>query len=401
MTRRSRLSTAALVAAASTGHALYPGWLALASRRRSAPRVTDPVAWPAVTVLVAAYRESQCIADKVRDALANGYPGSLEVLVVAEGDIETAVRAEAAGATVLTADERLGKAQALNLGFSKVTTPFVVVSDANNTLDPGALAALVRHFSDPLVGAVAGEKVEADGGGEDLYWRFESWLKQREWRMGTTIGLVGELAAVRTDAWRPIPADVAIDDLWTALDLSGRGWRIAYEPSAKAHEPPHYSLGQQWERRTRNVAGGLHVFRSRRSQLGPTSGLVAIEIWGHRLARYTVVPLAHLALLVGALRRLRTSTLAKLFVAGHVVATLALARKAAEPTPSPSSAGGPGTATVPAVDDGVRTRRQVVAMAARVANVLGQAVFLDAVALGGMARYLRGDRATRWEKVRR
>jgi len=396
MTPRSRLTTAALVAAASTGHVLYPGWLALASRRRPRPTVVDPVQWPAVTVLVAAYRESQCIADKVRDAMENGYPGPLEVVVVAEGDLETAVRAEAAGATVLTADERLGKAQAINLGFSKATTPFVVVSDANNTLDPGAIAALVRHFGDPLVGAVAGEKVEADGGGEDLYWRFESWLKQREWRLGTTIGLVGELAAVRTDAWRPIPADVAIDDLWTALDLCGRGWRIAYEPSAKAHEPPHYSLDQQWERRTRNVAGALHVFRSRRSQLGPTSGLVAIEMWGHRLARYTVVPLAHLALVLGAVRRVRTSRTARLFLAGHALAALALAHKAGD---GGTGAAGGDPGPVPA--DRPPGRRGVLALLGTLANALGQAVFLDAVALGGLLRYLRGDRSTRWEKVRR
>ena len=131
---------------------------------------------------------------------------------------------------------------------------------------------------------MAGEKVEADGGGEDLYWRFESWLKQREWRSGTTIGLVGELAAIRTDAWRPIPADIAIDDLWIALDLSERGYTIAYEPSAKAFEPPVHTFRQQWERRTRSVSDRTPCLpASLASQLGPDGGLVAAEIWGHRL----------------------------------------------------------------------------------------------------------------------
>ena len=299
MVRRSRLRVGALVAAASTGHVLYPAWLAVASRRRGRPTGRPiPAPWPAVTVLVAAYGEAECIGPKVHDVLANGYPGPLDVMVVADADVETAARAEHAGATVVTADDRLGKAQAINLGFSKVTAPIVVVTDANNVLAPGAIAAMVRHFGDPRVGAVAGEKVEADGGGEDLYWRFESWLKQREWRLGTTIGLVGELAAIRTDAWRPIPADIATDDLWIALDLSERGYTIAYEPSAKAFEPPVHTFDQQWERRTRSVSGALHVFHRRRSQLGPAGGLVAAEIWGHRLARYTVSPLAHVALLV-------------------------------------------------------------------------------------------------------
>jgi len=394
MARRSRLRVAALVAAASSSHVLYPAWLALASRRRRAPTPADPVEWPPVTAVVAAYRESACIADKVRDLLANGYPGPFDVLVVAEGDRETAERAEAAGATVLTAEERLGKAQALNLGVSKVTAPIVVMSDANNTLAPGSIAAMVRHFGDPRVGAVAAEKVEADGGGEDLYWRFESWLKQREWRLGTTIGLVGELAAVRTDAWRPIPADIAIDDLWSALDLAARGYRIAYEPGAKAFEPPTYTLGQRWERRTRNVAGALHVFRRRAADLRPRGDLMAVEAWGHRLARYTVVPLAHLALVLVALRRARRSRLARLFLLGHAVAAAKLATESTAPAPA---------AAAPAdAESGGSSNRSAGAgaLSRRAVGALAQVLFLDAVALGGMARYLRGHRQTRWDIVR-
>lgn len=388
--RRSSLKVGALVAAASTGHVLYPAWLAMASRRREAAPVSDPESWPAVTVLVAAYGEAQCIGPKVRDALANGYPGQLDVMVVADADIETAVQAERAGATVVTADDRLGKAQAINLGFSKVTAPVVVISDANNTLSRGAIAAMVRHFGDPGVGAVAGEKVEADGAGEDLYWRFESWLKQHEWRLGTTIGLVGELAAIRTDAWRPIPPDIAIDDLWIALDLSGRGYAIAYEPSAKAVEPPVHTLGEQWERRTRSVANALHVFQRRRSELGPTGGLVAAEIWGHRLARYTVSPLAHLALLGVAARRARSSRLAKLFLLGHGVGVWTVARRATSETEHLEEPGGEAVSGTSGA-----------ALARCGANALGQGVFLQAVALGGIVRYLRGDRPTRWTTVRR
>jgi len=396
MGRRSKLTVGALVAAASTGHVLYPAWLALASRGRRATPASDPAQWPAVTVLVAAYGEAEFIGAKVHDVLANGYPGPLDVMVVADADVQTAVRAEQAGATVVTADERLGKAQALNLGFSKVTAPVVVVSDANNVIVPGAIAALVRHLGDPRVGAVAGEKVEADGAGEDLYWRFESWLKQREWRLGTTIGLVGELAAIRTEAWQPVPSDIATDDLWTALDLSARGYRIAYEPRAQAVDPPVPTLQQQWERRTRSVSGAMHVFMRRRRQLGPAGGVVAVQIWGHRLARYTISPLAHLLLLAVALRRVRTSRLAALFLSGHAVALWGLARKATtgplpagteNPSADPGSAAGSSSPASPAGSK-------------RLADALGQAVFLNAVALGGVLRYLRGDRLTQWPVVR-
>ncbi len=376
MPRPSRLTVATLVAAASSGHVLYPAWLAIASRHRPDRRRPAPSAWPAVTVVVAAYREAGLIADKVADVRANGYPGALEVMVVADGDPTTAQRAERAGATVISAPERLGKAQAINLGMSKVTTPVAVLSDANNRLAPGAIAALVEHLADPAVGAVAGEKSE-EGGGEGLYWRFESWLKQREWRLGTTVGLVGELAAVRTDAFQPIPADVAIDDLWIALDLSARGYAIAYEPRARAVEPPVGTMAQQWERRTRSVASALYVFWRQRRQLGAGGGLVTAQIWGHRLARYTVSPLAHLALVGIALTRLRSSRLARLFVAGHVAATWALVQQSKTP------------------DDQDRPPSPLPTTA------LAQGLFLQGVAIGGIVRFLRGDRPTKWPTVER
>ena len=233
-----------LVAAATAGHLLYPAWLAWRTRGGRGRVAADAApggageAAPDLTVVVPAYREAGVIGAKIEDIRANGYPGSLDILVVADGDPETAAAAERAGARALTGPDRLGKSQALNRGFAEATTPIVVISDANNRLAPGALAAVVEHFADPAVGAVAGEKLEDDGGGgESLYWRFESWLKQREDRLGTTIGLVGELSAIRAEAWRPIPADVAIDDLWAALDIIEQGYRVAYEPRARALDP--------------------------------------------------------------------------------------------------------------------------------------------------------------------
>ena len=334
-----------------------------------------------------AFREAGVIAAKVDDLRANGYPGPLEILVVADGDPETADAAERAGARVLTGEERLGKSRALNWGFAETDTPIVVLSDANNRLAPGALALMVEHFADPQVGAVAGEKLEDDGGGgESMYWRFESWLKRREDRLGTTIGLIGELSAIRAEAWRPIPGDVAIDDLWAGLDIIEQGYRVAYEPAARALEPAGASLADQWERRTRNVSGALHVLVRRRRQLRPSAGLVAAELWGHRLARFTVSPLAHLALLALSANKMRSSALARAFLLANALACVGLvagSRVAEAPAQDASSGSSP-------------RRLLLVAFTGS-----GQVMFLQAVALGGMARYARGDRPTMWSTVER
>jgi hypothetical protein len=338
---------------------------------------------------VPAYREAGVIEGKVDDLRANGYPGELRIVVIADGDPETASAAERAGARALTGPRRLGKSQALNAGFAAATTSIVVISDANNRLAPGALAALVEHFGDPEVGAVAGEKLEDDGGGgESLYWRFESWLKRHEDRLGTTIGLVGELSAIRAEAWRPIPDDVAIDDLWAALDIIEQGYRVAYEPRARALDPPAASLAAQWERRTRNVSGALHVLSRRRRQLRPSAGLVAAELWGHRLVRFTVSPAAHLALLALAATRVRSSGPARVFLVANAWACIGLAAGARGADHEAGAGEGGGRPSA----------RHLLAAASAGA---GQVMFLQAVALGGVVRYARGDRPTKWSTVER
>jgi len=268
--------------------------------------------------------------------------------------------------------ERIGKSQAVNRGVEAASHEFVVITDAgHNTLKPGSIAALVRWLEQPLVAAVAGEKLEDQGGSEGVYWRFESMLKRWEADLGSTIGLDGGLCAVRRSAWRPIPADISNDDFWIALDLMERGYRVAYEPTALVLEDSIGAMELQWERRTRVLAGGLYVMLRKRHLLKPSTRLVSFELIGHKAWRSTAGPLSQAALVllaVGAARRSRT---ARLFLLGHV------------------AAGAGMVATL----QGKRPPRPL--------RLAGQVLFLQAVAFGGMLRFLRGDRVLRWPKPAR
>ena len=177
--RRPRLGTSATVCAlavgATSGHLLYPAWLAWRTRGGRG-RVTEeaglaaPGAPPALTVLVPAFREAGVIVDKIADLRANGYPGPLDVLVIADGDPETADAAERAGARVLACEDRLGKSGP-STGASRRPIPLSWSSATPTTACPRAHSLSWSGNSGSVVGAVAGEKLEDDGGGgESLYW---------------------------------------------------------------------------------------------------------------------------------------------------------------------------------------------------------------------------------------
>lgn len=365
---------AGLGALSAVGHVIYPVALGIATRGRRATPAAAPTAVPAqlpgVSVVVPAYLEQHVIAAKVADIEHQAYAGPVEVIVVAD-DPETYAAARRTDARVLHSGVRLGKSTAVNRGVRAARHEIVVLTDANTVLHPHALSALVRHFDDPQVGAVAGSKHVSDAAGQGFYWRFESWLKQRESLLGTTMGVVGELAAFRCAAFRPLPDRLVGDDLWLALDFIEQGWRVVFEPAARTTEDGSPRLSVEWERRTRIVAGTIEVIWRRRRLLVPGRSPVAWQLWGHKLLRSTVGPVAHVALLALAARTAPQSRLARAVLVGHVIAAGGLLRVA-----------GGGTLPAPL-------------------QVPAQVLFLQAVALAGFSRYLRGDRPALWPKAER
>jgi len=346
----------------------YPGWLALVTARRERPAPPQPSEWPGLSVVIAAYKEAAVIGAKIDDVRGNGYPGELEIIVVAD-DPSTAEAARESGARVVGPGAREGKAAAVNRGIGVATQPIVVISDADAHLAQGSLTALAQWFADPRIGAVAGEKQVA-GVGQSLYWRVESWIKDRESRLGTTIGLVGELAAVRRSVFRPLPRDTAVDDLWMALDVIEGGLQVHYDGDATAVETGA-PLAAEWERRTRTQAGLLDLLWRRRKLLLPWRSPVAGQLWGHKLLRSVVGPLAHAMLLARATVFFRRSLASRVFVLFHLATVLEVIRSARGAKLS-------------------RTEQTAV-----------QILFLQATALGAMRRYLSGDRPASWPKPER
>lgn len=369
VTRGTTAPLMGLIGVVAIGPIGYPAWLAWSTRRSAVLEPPAPERWPGISVVVPAYLEHRIIGAKVDDLLGAHYEGDRQIIIVAD-DPDTAAAARRGGVEVIEPSRREGKAAALNRGFAAARHPVVVMTDANAMLAPDALPALARWFADPQVGAVAGEKRISDGH-EGAYWRFESWLKRRESMRGSTIGLVGELAAVRRDAYQPLPHDLAVDDLWLALDIVEQDLRIVYEPAAVALEQAGESWREDWERRTRVISGGLDVLWRRRRLLDPRDSAVAVELWGHRLVRQSAGPIAHAALLAWALRRMTRSRVARVFMLGHFIAAQALLRTAR---------GG---------------------KVSRIEAPAAQVLFLQLVAFGGMARYLRRDRPALWPKQAR
>ncbi|MBI1193459.1 MAG: glycosyltransferase [Bacteroidetes bacterium] len=292
----------------------------LVQGRRPVPDEHAPdAAWPEVSLVVAAYNEEGWIADKIRNHLELDYPtGKLHHVVITDGsnDRTADIARSFGGVEVHHSPERKGKIAAVHRVMPLIKTPIVVFTDANTLLNHEAIRRIVRHYRDPQVGAVAGEKrvhmSESDAAhaaGEGIYWKYESLLKHLDSELYSVVGAAGELFSIRRELYQPVPEDTVIEDFVMTLTIARGGHRVVYEPEAYAVEGPSASVPEELKRKIRIAAGGLQAISRLADLLNPFRyGVLSFQYVSHRVLRWTLTPVALLALLLVNLLLLRTET---------------------------------------------------------------------------------------------
>ena len=265
---------------------------------------------PSVTLLIAAYNEQDTIAAKLENSLALDYPPSkLQILVAADGStdktVEIVSRFSSRGVQLSFSPQRRGKMAAINHAMSQATGEIVVFSDANNAFSNTALRELVMPFGDAGIGVVSGAKSIISGDGalgdsEGFYWRYESFIKEKESRLGCCIGASGEILAIRRELFESPPQGIINDDCYIALHLIRRGSRVAYAPRARSYERISVSASDEIARRTRIFAGRFQTLTLAPKLMPFDRPLVLWQEISHQYLR-TLLPLAMLGALASSL----------------------------------------------------------------------------------------------------
>jgi cellulose synthase/poly-beta-1,6-N-acetylglucosamine synthase-like glycosyltransferase/peptidoglycan/xylan/chitin deacetylase (PgdA/CDA1 family)/spore germination protein YaaH len=248
-----------------TGRLVLVGFLAVYDRFHRRNVVSDPNYQPAVAVLVPAYNEEKVIERTVRSVLESDY-SNLLVIVIDDGSSDATLEVTrmafakeiAEGRVTVLTKSNSGKADALNFGLEGVTEELFVGIDADTIIAPDAISRLVPHFSNPRVGAIAGNaKV---GNRVNLWTRWQALeyitsqnFERRALNTLNSVSVVpGAIGAWRTAAVRAVGGyyhDTVAEDADLTMALLQAGYWVNYEDRALAYtEAPTKANGLMRQR---------------------------------------------------------------------------------------------------------------------------------------------------------
>jgi biofilm PGA synthesis N-glycosyltransferase PgaC len=274
---------------------------------------------PSLSLIIPAYNEGATIVRKIHNSLALDYPSNrLEILVACDGCKDGTPRLAEEAALVSGSAERIrvldfavnrGKILTLNAAVAESRGEIIVFSDASAILNPDALRLLVRNFADSRVGSVSGKYTVIKpnevkiGGSEDIYWKYETFLKAQESELSSTVGGHGHLHAIRAKLYPYPPAGTINDDYIIHASVIAQGWRAVYEPEAVIREEAQEMTG--FRRRVRIMAGNFQQLREIGPLLHPVRPFPLFFFMARKVLRL-VVPFAMISAFMANLFLLRS-----------------------------------------------------------------------------------------------
>ena len=272
-----------------------------------------------VSVLIPAHNEEKVIERTVRRVLASE-DITLEVIVIDDGSQD---RTGNIVKRAFSRDSRVrllslpngGKAKALNQGLELVHGDIVVALDADTQFETKTISRLARWFSDPAIGAVAGNakvgnRVNLVTGCQALEYITAQNLERRALARFQAITVVpGAVGAWRIQALRDVggyPSDTLAEDQDMTIAIQRAGWTVHYDQYAVAWTEAPESVRGLARQRFRWAYGTLQCLWKHKSAMkdGSPPGLARVGLPQAILFQIlfaSISPIIDLALLVSVL----------------------------------------------------------------------------------------------------
>jgi len=286
----------------------YPIALCILVRLKNEAQPVKKDIEPSVTLVIPAYNEEKVIGDKVENALSLDYPKEkIEILLVLDGCTdkteEIAEKFSGGNLKILERKPRRGKMAALNFAVPQAKGEIIIFTDANSKYEKDAIRKLMRNFADGKIGCVCGElKYQNEsmlGEGEDLYWKYEKFIKIKESRLRSLLVVNGSIYAIRKELFEPVNETLA-DDFVIPMKVAKKGYGLVYEPEAVTLEKTAANIIEGMNQKARIISQGFKASFSIGSTIFSSGPLRIFQFLFHKFIRW-LVPLFLVIILISSL----------------------------------------------------------------------------------------------------
>jgi cellulose synthase/poly-beta-1,6-N-acetylglucosamine synthase-like glycosyltransferase/spore germination protein YaaH/peptidoglycan/xylan/chitin deacetylase (PgdA/CDA1 family) len=295
-------------------------WLACLALIRMRSEKTEETSYPSmadfapmVSVIIAAYNEEKVIQRTINAILQSDYP-RYEVIVVDDGSRDTTCEkvkeAFSKNPKVkLITKENGGKASALNAGIGIASGEIAVALDADTLFLPDTMWKLVRHFSDPKVGAVSGNVKVGNTNNILTKWQSLEYVTsqnfdRRAYDLLNCITVVpGAVGAWRIDAIKQAggySGDTLAEDTDLTWRIRRSGWRIANDVAAIGYTEAPESFSNLSKQRFRWAFGTLQNLWKHRDALfryGSFGWIALPSLWVYQILFPAISPFMDIAVI--------------------------------------------------------------------------------------------------------
>jgi poly-beta-1,6 N-acetyl-D-glucosamine synthase len=246
---------------------------------------------PFVSIIIPVFNEGKII-EKTIDSLLRLNYFHYEIIIVNDGSTDNTK--EIVGKMVgygngifnkikisLINKQNSGKANSLNAGIQISRAEFILCMDGDSQLSPDCIKMAIRHFSDPEIGAVAGNvKVHNRGNfltdlqaleyieGLNMARSAQSFMKL----VNIIPGPIGLFRKKAIESAGLYVSDTFAEDADLTLRILAKSWKIFYEPKSISYTEAPATLQQLLKQRYRWTRGILQSIRKhKKSLINPTT----------------------------------------------------------------------------------------------------------------------------------
>jgi cellulose synthase/poly-beta-1,6-N-acetylglucosamine synthase-like glycosyltransferase len=252
-------------------------------------------------MIIAAYNEESIIERKIENCLNIDYPEDLfKVIIVSDGStddtniiVNNYIKQNKQYKQLHFVElPRIGKSGAINKAMSNIKDGIVIFSDANTFFAPDSVKKLVTKFNCAEVGCVSGRLIYKNpdgvisGKGESFYWKYETFLKKLESKIGFVSGANGAIYAIRAALFDPLPQNTINDDFMISMKIVEKGYKSLYAEDSLALENVAPDLKSEFDRHVRDGGGHYIAVLQLLKLLNPILGARSFIYWSHRIFRW-------------------------------------------------------------------------------------------------------------------